>query len=83
VEGLVKQALEMEMEKIEADAEFKKKFLELSSLGLNVRRERTNKSSILDRTVQVFFLCFVLFAHWFYHCTRVGECRTMYVMDTF
>jgi hypothetical protein len=55
----------------------RKKLLELSSPDLNVRRERTIKSSILDRSVQGFFafctLCTLL-----YHCTRVGECRTKY-----
>ena len=40
-----------------------------------------NKISIIARSVQgVFFrtLCTL-----FYHCTRVGECRTVYVIDTF
>ena len=47
-----------------------------------MRRERKNKSSILDRRVQGVFV-FRTLCTLFYHCIRVGECRTVYVIDTF
>ncbi len=69
------------MEKIETDAEFKT--TEKVARAFITRFEREERedeyANILDRSVQVVFLCFVLFAHWFNHCTRVGECRTMFV----
>ena len=52
-------------------------------LGWTVRRERTNKSSLLDRIVRGVFFVFRTLCTLFYHCTRVGECRTVYVMDTY
>jgi hypothetical protein len=41
-----------------------------------------NKISIIARSVQDVFL-FRTLCTLFYHCTRVGECRTMCVIDTF
>ena len=60
----------------------RRRLLELSSLDLNVRRGRMNKFSIIARSVQGVFL-FRTLCTLFYHCTRVGECRTVYVIDTF
>jgi hypothetical protein len=41
-----------------------------------------NKCNILDRSVQGVILFRTLYTL-FYHCARVWECRTVYVIDTF
>ena len=67
VQGLVNRPLKSRWRRLRLMVciRLRKKWLELSSLGLSVRRERTIKSGILHRSVQGVVLCFVLFAHCF------------------
>ena len=64
VQDLVKQALKIEMEKIEADAEFKTKEKVARAFIARFEREKREGEVFSIGACRVF-LCFVLFAHCF------------------